>query len=69
MKVIEEVPGTLVKGIQIKRFKEKEIQIELLINFDNVGHRRLRCNTDHGKTAALFNQQEQMVETRGERRW
>ena len=41
MKVIEEVPGTLVKGIQIKRFKEKEMQIELLINFDNVGHRRL----------------------------
>ena len=46
-----------------KNFKEKKVQSELLKNVDDDEHRCFHCNADPKKTAAILNQQHQMIET------
>lgn len=46
-----------------KNFKEKKVQSELLKNVDDDEHRYFHCNADPKKTAAILNQQHQMIET------
>ena len=46
-----------------KNFKEKKVQSELLENVDDDEHRCFHCNADPKKTAAILNQQQQMIET------
>ena len=63
MEEMEKVPGRWGKQNKKKNFKEKEVQSKLLKDVDDDEHRCLQCNTDPRKTAAIFNLQEQMVET------
>ena len=46
-----------------KNFKEKKVQSELLKNVDDDEHSCFHCNADPKKTAAILNQQHQMIET------
>ena len=41
------------------------MQSQLLKDFDDDEHRWLKYNTDQGKTAIIFNLQQQMVKTMG----
>ena len=56
----------LQQGLQrnkMKRLSQKNMQSEIPRNHTTDDYRRLKCNTDPAKTAAVFSMQEQMVET------
>ena len=51
------------KQSKCKNFKQNKIQSELMKDVDEDEHRWLQCNSEARKTGAIFNLQEQMVET------
>ena len=63
MEEIEKVPGRWGKQSKWESFEEKKIQSELLKDVDDDEYRWLQCNVDPRETAAIFNLQEQIVET------
>ena len=51
------------KEIRRKRFDEKKMQSEIVSVYREEDYGWLECNTDPKKAAAIFNMQEQMIET------
>ena len=63
MEEISKVPGRWEEAKQMQNFKQSKIQSELLKDVDDDEHRWLQCNADAKKTGAIFNLQQQKVET------
>ena len=60
---IEKVTGRWGNQNRWKSLNEKNMEKERLNDNNDSEHRWLQCNLDPKKTTAIFNLQEQMVET------